>query len=61
MGIWYNSCVANPDGPRGDATLTTVYDWADVRDLAYAHVTALGKGEAAGERIIISPNTSSCF
>ncbi|KAL6299273.1 NAD-P-binding protein [Sparassis latifolia] len=42
------------EGAKDKATLATGSSWVDVRDLADAHVLALVKAEAGGERIIIS-------
>ncbi|KAF8987069.1 D-lactaldehyde dehydrogenase [Cyathus striatus] len=55
LGLWYNICVAVSDRAdvRSEETLTTSYGWADVRDLADAHVTALEKEDASGERILV--------
>ncbi|KAF8987323.1 D-lactaldehyde dehydrogenase [Cyathus striatus] len=53
INIWYEHCIANPDGPRTDDMLAIARNWVDVRDLADAHVTALEKEKAAGERIIV--------
>ncbi|KAF8978660.1 hypothetical protein BDQ17DRAFT_1439987 [Cyathus striatus] len=54
LSNWYNSCVADPDRPREEEFLARTTPWADVRDLADAHITALEKEEASGERIIVS-------
>lgn len=35
--------------------LTGVFLWVDVRDLALAHVLAMEKPEAAGQRFLVSP------
>ncbi|KAF8987319.1 D-lactaldehyde dehydrogenase [Cyathus striatus] len=47
LGIWYNNCVAKPDDPRSDETLSESTPYVDVRDLADVHVSALEK-DAAG-------------
>ena len=42
------------DTPKSKQKLSESASWVDVRDLALAHVLALEKPEAGGERIIIS-------
>ncbi|KAF8978658.1 D-lactaldehyde dehydrogenase [Cyathus striatus] len=54
LGIWYNNCVAKPDDPRSDETLSESTPYVDVRDLADVHVSALEKDAAGGERFIIA-------
>jgi len=49
---WYDAIVA--DGPKTQELLSTSNVWVDVRDAALAHVLALQKEAAGGERIIIS-------
>ncbi|KAF8989796.1 D-lactaldehyde dehydrogenase [Cyathus striatus] len=58
-GYWYNIVVGNPTDPRKDETLEEVHGWVDVRDLADAHVTALEKGDAGGERITVAAGRAS--
>ncbi|KAK7472032.1 hypothetical protein VKT23_000143 [Stygiomarasmius scandens] len=52
---WYETIVTGARDPEaGAAGNKAGSEWVDVRDLAEAHVRALQKEEAAGERIIIS-------
>ncbi|KAF8989799.1 hypothetical protein BDQ17DRAFT_1372801 [Cyathus striatus] len=59
FGIWYNNVVGNPTQPRADELLEEVNGWVDVRDLADAHITALEREEAVGERIIVAAGRAS--
>ncbi|KAF8994732.1 D-lactaldehyde dehydrogenase [Cyathus striatus] len=59
LSAWYNNCIANPDIPRADETLSEAIPWADVRDLADGHVNALEKVKASGERILVSAGMST--
>ncbi|KAJ3526557.1 hypothetical protein NMY22_g10117 [Coprinellus aureogranulatus] len=52
MKPWYDTVIANVPGVR--EALAWSNSWADVRDLAEAHVLALEKEAAGGERIIVS-------
>ncbi|KAF9442585.1 hypothetical protein P691DRAFT_779323 [Macrolepiota fuliginosa MF-IS2] len=49
---WYNVIVA--DGPKSQELSYTSNAWVDVRDAALAHVLALQKEAAGGERIVFS-------
>jgi len=51
MLLWYNTVVL---GKSLDTVVGQSSSWVDVRDLAVAHVKALEKDAAGGERIIIS-------
>ncbi|KAJ4474488.1 D-lactaldehyde dehydrogenase [Lentinula aciculospora] len=54
-GDWYNSVVRPDMGGKTIEAITTVGGgWVDVRDIALAHVLALQKQEAGGERLLIS-------
>lgn len=54
-GDWYNSVVRPDMGGKTLEVITTVGGgWVDVRDIALAHVLALQKNEAGGERLLIS-------
>ncbi|KDR70009.1 hypothetical protein GALMADRAFT_255361 [Galerina marginata CBS 339.88] len=55
LSTWYNSVVK--DVP--DAVLGMTYGYADVRDVADAHVESLKKDAAGGERIIIAEGTTT--
>jgi nucleoside-diphosphate-sugar epimerase len=48
---WYNAVVS---GTVSGEALTKGSSWIDVRDLGLAHVKAIQKEEAGGERIIVS-------
>jgi len=50
---WWYSTVLTPE-PKPETKLAESASWVDVRDIALAHVLALEKAEAGGERIIIS-------
>ncbi|KAJ3712142.1 D-lactaldehyde dehydrogenase [Lentinula raphanica] len=54
IGDWYNS-VVRPDmgGKSLDEIAMVGNAWIDIRDVALAHVLALQKVEAGGERLII--------
>ncbi|KAJ3772324.1 D-lactaldehyde dehydrogenase [Lentinula raphanica] len=54
IGDWYNS-VVRPDmgGKSLDEIAMVGNAWIDIRDVALAHVLALQKEEAGGERLII--------
>ncbi|PPQ80464.1 hypothetical protein CVT25_001782 [Psilocybe cyanescens] len=52
LELWYNYVVAGILSSK-DA-LSDSESWVDVRDIALAHVLALEKSEAAGERIVIT-------
>ncbi|KAF9442584.1 D-lactaldehyde dehydrogenase [Macrolepiota fuliginosa MF-IS2] len=49
---WYDAVVA--DGPKSQELSYTSNAWVDVRDAALAHVLALQKEAAGGERIVVS-------
>ena len=49
-GVMFN------DLPK-EQTYWTDINWVDVRDVALAHVLAMEKAEAAGERFIVSNGT----
>ncbi|KAI0691865.1 NAD-P-binding protein [Cytidiella melzeri] len=49
---WYDTVVKG--GKDNDALVSGGSEWIDVRDIALAHVLALQKVDAGGERIIIS-------
>lgn len=54
-GDWYNSVVRPDSSGKSLEVLTTVGgSWVDVRDISLAHVLALQKAEAGGERLMIS-------
>ncbi|PPQ98104.1 hypothetical protein CVT26_003274 [Gymnopilus dilepis] len=50
LQLWYDAVIA--DIPRTKKSLSVSNSWVDVRDVALAHVLALEKKEAGGERII---------
>ncbi|KAF8880895.1 hypothetical protein CPB84DRAFT_1792180 [Gymnopilus junonius] len=50
LQMWYDAVIA--DIPRTKKALSVSNSWVDVRDNALAHVLALEKREAGGERII---------
>ena len=50
MGIWYEVVLA--DSPKTKEILSESNSWVDVRDTALAHVLALEKNAAGGQRII---------
>ncbi|PPQ89360.1 hypothetical protein CVT25_003200 [Psilocybe cyanescens] len=52
LKMWYNHVVAG--NPSSKDALSDSESWVDVRDIALAHVLALEKSEAAGERIVIT-------
>ncbi|PPQ93152.1 hypothetical protein CVT25_010776 [Psilocybe cyanescens] len=52
---WYNFACQDQD----DDFLKTTYNYVDVRDVAAAHVEAIKKEAAGGERIIISADSST--
>jgi nucleoside-diphosphate-sugar epimerase len=49
--MWWDFVIANPPTPQSVAVYNS---WVDVRDLAVAHVLALQRPGAGGERLIIS-------
>jgi len=49
--VWYSNVVL---GTSLETSAARGFCWVDVRDLADAHVKALEKEAAGGERIIIS-------
>ncbi|KAF9257414.1 NAD(P)-binding protein [Marasmius fiardii PR-910] len=52
---WYKTLMTQDAGDKSPETLETKrFCWVDVRDVAEAHVRALGKEEAGGKRIIVS-------
>ncbi|KAF7973250.1 hypothetical protein HWV62_15763 [Athelia sp. TMB] len=51
---WYNTVLTSGPTTSMPAKLTMGSCWIDVRDLGLAHVAALAKSEAGGERFIIS-------
>lgn len=52
LQYWYNMVVA--DTPKTKESLSGSSSWTDVRDIAEAHVRALEKDAAGGERIIVN-------
>lgn len=56
---WYNTVVSQDMDGKSLESLAKVGNggWADVRDVAEAHVLALEKEAAGGERIIVSAGT----
>ncbi|EFI28545.1 D-lactaldehyde dehydrogenase [Coprinopsis cinerea okayama7 len=52
MQYWWNFVIE--DGQKSRQALSASNSWVDVRDLADAHILALEKEAAGGERIIIS-------
>lgn len=55
LAMWYDNIVKQ----KPDAVLGTTYSgFADVRDIAAAHVEGLKKAEASGERIIVCQGIS---
>jgi nucleoside-diphosphate-sugar epimerase len=50
LQIWYEKVVA--DSPKTKESLSESNSWVDVRDTALAHVLALEKDAAGGQRII---------
>ncbi|KAF8798337.1 NAD(P)-binding protein [Phlegmacium glaucopus] len=50
FGTWYDMVVA--DSPKTKEALSQSTSWVDVRDTALAHVLALEKDAAGGQRII---------
>ncbi|PCH42497.1 NAD(P)-binding protein [Wolfiporia cocos MD-104 SS10] len=53
MDSWYRCVLKDINGPQLYRTADGS-EWADVRDVAHAHVLAVQKPEAAGNRIIVS-------
>lgn len=51
LKAWYDAVVS--DAPKTKEFLCGSNSWIDVRDAALAHVLALQKQEAAGERVIV--------
>lgn len=51
MGYWYNIIVANT--PKTKEVLHSSHGWADVRDIAEAHVRSLENEDIGGERVIV--------
>ena len=52
LQLWYERVVA--DSPKTKEALSDSNSWVDVRDTALAHVLALEKEAAGGQRIIIA-------
>ena len=52
MKFWWDAVVGHLFPP--EMALNGSQSWIDVRDVALAHVLALQKEEAGGERIIVS-------
>ncbi|MCF1193406.1 hypothetical protein LRR18_17585, partial [Mangrovimonas sp. AS39] len=50
MQLWLDSVLAATDRTSG-------HEWLDVRDFALAHVLAIQKEAAGGERIIVAAGT----
>jgi nucleoside-diphosphate-sugar epimerase len=48
--MWWDHIVANPPTPQ---TVAVYNSYVDVRDVALAHVLALQKPGAGGERLLI--------
>lgn len=55
MLTWYNNVML--DNP--DSVLAGSYSYVDIHDVALAHVVALEKEEAAGQRIIVSAGATT--
>lgn len=51
MRLWYNFIIA--DTPKTKEVLHGSHGWADVRDIAEAHVRGLEKDVLGGERILV--------
>jgi len=51
LKAWYDVVVS--DAPKMKELLSASNSWVDVRDTALAHVLALQRQEAAGERVIV--------
>ena len=49
---WFNALYKNTK--KDEQVVAGVNSWVDVRDIADAHVVALEKPEAGGERILFS-------
>ncbi|KAF5320520.1 hypothetical protein D9611_010721 [Ephemerocybe angulata] len=56
LKLWWDSVVEFSSEP-GVLPLSTPNAWVDVRDIAEAHVRAMEREEAGGERIIVSEGT----
>lgn len=54
QSIWYGTVIAAGEKDKDQLGEKNGYAWVDVRDVAEAHVRSLEKGEAGGERIIVS-------
>ncbi|KAJ3517048.1 hypothetical protein NLJ89_g749 [Agrocybe chaxingu] len=52
LQTWYNLVVS--ESPKAKETLSQSAGWVDVRDTAFAHVLALEKEAAGGERILLT-------
>ncbi|KJA19256.1 hypothetical protein HYPSUDRAFT_204662 [Hypholoma sublateritium FD-334 SS-4] len=55
MLTWYNNVMLD----KPDSVLSGSYSYVDIRDVALAHVLALGKEEAADQRIIVSAGATT--
>jgi nucleoside-diphosphate-sugar epimerase len=54
QGIWYGTVIAAGNKDKERLGEKNGYAWVDVRDIAEAHVRALEKEEAGGQRIVVS-------
>ncbi|TEB26430.1 D-lactaldehyde dehydrogenase [Coprinellus micaceus] len=54
QGIWYGTVIATGNKDKEQLGEKNGYAWVDVRDIAEAHVRALEKEEAGGQRIVVS-------
>lgn len=52
MQNWWQHVLS--EGPKSKEELATGFSCVDVRDMAEAHIIALEKEEAKGQRIVIS-------
>lgn len=53
---WFGAVCKN--NKNDEEVIASVFSWVDVRDIAEAHVVALEKPQAGGERIIFSAGKS---
>ncbi|KAF5320351.1 hypothetical protein D9611_011300 [Ephemerocybe angulata] len=56
LKLWYGTVVAS-EPPKTREAMQSNQGWIDVRDLAEAHVRALEKEKAGGERILVVEST----
>jgi len=57
VDLWFG--IAVKEGPKDAATLGGTISYADVRDVAEAHIRSLITPEAGGERIILSAGSTT--